>query len=167
MEDILRKLKEELGRVTEYTVDPKNLDNAEAIESRCAGLEKKEAAALSLMLRYLYLAEGPLNLTNGPFNLSKDHLSDAESIMVKYLKSRTNGNGRRRYGGAALRAARKARYRCEACSNADVRVLVLDHANGRNDVENFIMFCADCHQIKSRLYEWTGKKREDIQKVEA
>lgn len=169
MESILRKLKEELGRVAEYTIDPSHIDNAGDIERRCEGLERKVADSLSLILRYLYLADGPINLRNPQFNPAADAklLTPAELIMVRYLKARTNGNARRRYGEAALRAARKARYRCEACGNADVRVLVLDHAFGSKDVENFFMFCADCHQIKSRLFDWTGKKREIIQKAEA
>ena len=82
--------------------------------------------------------------------------------MVRYLKSRTNGGGRERYGAAALRAARRAKYRCESCSNGDARVLIFDHVNGRYDVKNFLVLCADCHQIKSRIFDWTGKKREAI-----
>lgn len=167
METILCKLKEEVGRVGEYTINPDAFDNETAITLRCQDLEPKVAKSLRLVLSYLYLTAGPVNLRNVQFNPSAKLLSTAELVMVKYLKSRTNGNGRRRYGQPALRAARKARYRCEACDNADVRVLVLDHANGRDDVENFFMFCADCHQIKSRLFDWSGKKREDVEAIEA
>lgn len=164
---MLRKIKDELGRVGEYTIDPASLDDMEAIATRCEGLEKKIAASLKLVLSYIYITDGPLNLKNPQFNPSAELLSPAELVMVRYLKTRTNGNGRRHYGQAALLAARKAKYRCEACDNGDVRVLVLDHANGRSDVENFFMFCADCHQIKSRLFDWTGKKREVIEAVES
>jgi len=167
MESILQRLKEELGRVAEYSIAPSLLDNAEAIEVRCRGLDKTVAASLSLTLRYLYLTDGPINLRNPQFNPCAELLSPAELVMVRYLKSRTNGGGRRHYGEAALRAARKAKYRCEACSNGDVRVLVLDHALGSKDVKNFFMFCADCHQIKSRLFDWTGKKRDEIEAVES
>jgi len=164
---MLRRLKNELDRVAEYTIDPALLDNAEAIEVRCKGLEKKVAASLKLVLSYLYLTDGPLNLRNPQFKPSAELLSPAELVMVRYLKTRTNGNGRRHYGQAALLAAREAKYRCKACDNGDVRVLVLDHAFGSKDVKNFFMFCADCHQIKSRLFDWTGKKREVIEAVES
>ena len=167
METMLRKIKEELGRVAEYTIAPSSLDNAEAITTRCEGLEKKVAASLKLVLSYLYLTAGPVNLRNPQFAPGAELLTPAELIMVRYLKTRTNGNGRRHYGQAALHAARKAKYRCEACDNGDVRVLVLDHAFGSKDTKNFFMFCADCHQIKSRLFDWTGKKREAIEAVES
>ncbi len=166
METMLRRLKEELGRVSEYTIDLAYLDNTDAIAARCEGLERNVAVSLKLVLSYLYLTGGPLNLRNPQYNPCAELLSPAELVMTRYLKTRTNGNGRRHYGQAALRAARKAKYRCEACSNGDVRVLVLDHVNGRTDVKNFFMFCADCHQIKSRLFDWTGKKREVIEEVE-
>jgi hypothetical protein len=42
----------------------------------------------------------------------------------------------------------------------------LDHANARDDVENVLVLCADCHQIKSRIFDWTGKKREAIKLAE-
>lgn len=47
-----------------------------------------------------------------------------------------------------------------------VRVLVLDHANGRGDVEHFLFLCAGCHQIKSRVYDWLGRKRDTLLQVE-
>jgi hypothetical protein len=167
MKKMLRKIKSELGRTAEYTIDPASINNVKSIATRCEGLEKKVAASLKLVLSYLYLMKGPLNLRNKQFEPSKLLLSPAELVMVRYLKTRTNGNGRKRYGQPALLAARKAKYRCEACDNGDVRVLVLDHAFGREDVENFFMFCADCHQIKSRLFDWTGQKKPVIAAVES
>jgi len=76
------------------------------METRCKGQEKKMAAALRLVLRYLYLTDGPINLKNAQFNPRAELLSPAELVMVRYLQSRNNGGGRRHYGEAALRAAR-------------------------------------------------------------
>jgi hypothetical protein len=53
METMLRKIKEELSRVAEYTIAPSSLDNAEAITTRCEGLEKKVATSLKLVLHVL------------------------------------------------------------------------------------------------------------------
>ena len=42
-----------------------------------------------------------------------------------------------------------------------MRLLVLDHANGSGDTESFFVLCANCHQLKSRIFDWTGRKRGD------
>ena len=115
--------------------------------------------ALASVLSYLFLNDGPSNLKNPAFRIAEPHLEDFESVLARYLKSRTNGNGRKRYGKAALMAIRRAEFRCEACGEGDVRLLVLDHANGRADTNAFFVLCANCHQLKSRLFDWTGRPK--------
>jgi hypothetical protein len=44
---------------------------------------------------------------------------------------KSNGSRRRSYGRESLVAARRSRYRCQECGHADVRVLELDHVEGR------------------------------------
>jgi hypothetical protein len=72
METIIRKLQEELGRIAEYTLDHTYLDNVLKIKARCEGLDIKPAKSLSLILRYLYLTDGPINLKNPQFNPAAD-----------------------------------------------------------------------------------------------
>lgn len=118
-----------------------------------------ERSALRTVLNYLYRSDGPTNLRNPQYNLAKCFLNDGEVILTKYLKSRTNGAGRKDYGKEALTQARSVGYKCQSCGTCDVRVLHLDHVFGKLKKE-FLVLCANCHNIKSRLFDWLGTKRE-------
>lgn len=135
------------------------IDDIVMIDNRVQTAPEGARGALRLVLSYLFRSDGPTNLKNPQYRLAEPHLKEHEIVLARYLKSRTNGTGRRKYGKAGLRALRKAQYRCQACPEDDVRLLVLDHANGREDTEAFFVLCANCHQLKSRLFDWTGKKR--------
>lgn len=156
---MLAKVLSERARRIAFVVPSGIIDDAPSIERRVADTPTKAQAALRLVLSYLYKMEGPTNLRNPQYRLAEPHLSEHEKVLACYLKSRTNGKGRKNYGKAALLAMRRSRYRCEVCAEGDVRFLVLDHANGRGDLEAFFVLCANCHQLKSRLFDWTGKKR--------
>lgn len=131
-------------------------DNPEYIESRLAVGDAAVVGALRTALKYLYLTEGPVNLPHERFKRSKPFLEPAESVVASWLYTRTNGSARKNYGAAALRAARKQRYRCEHCGHADVRVLNLDHVEGRGNRELFACLCSNCHCLKSRARDWSG-----------
>ena len=156
---MLSQLQKARGRKNEFIVPTEVIDAPGAIENRVASVPTEAAKALRLVLSYLFLSDGPTNLRTAQYSLAEPYLTEYEKILARYLKSRTNGSGRRRYGKAGLKAIREAKYKCQLCEQTDVRLLVLDHANGSHDVEAFFVFCANCHQLKSRLFDWTGKKR--------
>src|SRR5262249_44205084 len=114
--------------------------------------------SLRTALGYLYKDDGPVNLPRDRLRVAEPHLEAAETIVIRWLYTRTNGSLRSSYGAAALRAARASRYRCEVCKFADVRVLNLDHVNGRVTGTPFACLCANCHTLKSRESDWTGEK---------
>jgi hypothetical protein len=99
-----------------------------------------------------------VNLPRERLLRAERHLEAAERIVIRWLYTRTNGNLRSSYGASALRAARASRYRCQECNFGDVRVLNLDHVNGRVAGSPFACLCANCHTIKSRKSDWTGEK---------
>ena len=109
-------------------------------------------------MSYLYLADGPTNLRNPQYRDAEPYLKPYEIILSRYLKSRTNGTARRAYGKPALHHVRGVGYQCECCGYRDVRVLNLDHVHGRGQ-EVFFLLCANCHNIKSRMFDWLGTKR--------
>lgn len=156
---MLSKVHSERSRRNAFVVPPGTIDDGHSIMLRVAAAPKSVRSALKLVLNYLFQTGGPTNLRNPQYRVAEPYLTDYEIILARYLKSRTNGNGRRKYGKAGLLAMRRAQYRCEVCAEGDVRFLVLDHANGRSDVEAFFVLCANCHQLKSRLFDWSGRKR--------
>ena len=131
-------------------------DNAQYLESRVSGTDSAEAGSLRTALRYLYLSDGPINLPRDRLKKAEPFLEPAERVVIRWLYTRTNGSLRSRYGAAALRAARRQRYRCEHCGHADVRVLNLDHVEGRGNREQFACLCTNCHCLKSRERDWGG-----------
>ncbi len=133
-------------------------DNIDEIEKRVVDLEPAVAGSLRTTLRYLYLiADGPINLPRDRMLKAIPSLDAAERVLVRWLYTRTNGSERNRYGSAALLAARTQRYRCEHCGHADVRVLTLDHVEGRRNREQFACLCANCHMLKSRERDWVNQ----------
>ena len=157
MLDELRRL---LSKRDEFCVPMEHLNNTELIKARVKRAPTKSQSALRHVLSYLYLDDGPINLTNVQYREAKPYLACYEILLSCYLKSRTNGSERREYGKPALRQMRKVGYRCECCGLQDVRVLTLDHVHGKSK-SVFLVLCSNCHYIKSRKYDWLGKKRSD------
>jgi hypothetical protein len=127
-----------------------------------ASVRASDRGALLTALKYLYMDSGPINLPRDRLKIAKPYLDDAERAVIEWLKTRTNGSERRNYGKGALIAARRSRYRCERCGFADVRTLNLDHVEGREIATPFACLCANCHTIKSRQEDWSGRARRDL-----
>lgn len=143
-----------------YLIPMERFDNSEYIEGRVSTAPPEVAGSLRTTLKYLYLSSGPINLPRLRLKTSEPFLEDAERILVRWLQTRTNGSERKNYGAPALLAARCQRYRCEDCGHADIRVLHLDHIEGRKIAGgSFACLCANCHMLKSRKYDWSGSPR--------
>lgn len=140
-------------------IDLDAFNNDAIIEARVMAVEVSARGALRTALCYLYKDDGPINLPRDRRITAEPHLRLAEKIVIRWLFTRTNGRLRKTYGADALRAARASRYRCEACGFTDVRVLNIDHVNGRVLGTPFACLCANCHTIKSRESDWNGEKQ--------
>ncbi len=144
--------------ISAFLISTDRFDNVDKIEKRLVDLEPSLAGSVRTALRYLYLiVDGPINLPRDRMLKALPFLDPAERVLVRWLYTRTNGSERKRYGSAALLAARKQRYRCEHCGHADVRVLNLDHVEGRHNRELFACLCANCHTLKSREKDWMSQ----------
>ena len=144
--------------ISPFLIPTDHFDNLEYIEKRVSGLQPSVVGSVRTALRYLYfIADGPINLPRDRMLKALPFLEPAEQLLVRWLYTRTNGSERKRYGSAALLAARKQRYRCEHCGHADVRVLNLDHVEGRHNRELFACLCANCHTLKSREKDWINQ----------
>jgi hypothetical protein len=131
-------------------------DNEDYIERRLHSVPEKSKGSLRTALGYLYRKDGPVNLPRSRLKTAEEWLEPTEKILIRWLYTRTNGSLRSKYGTAALLQARCQCYRCEHCGHADVRVLNLDHVNGRNDKSQFACLCSNCHCLKSRDKDWLG-----------
>jgi len=139
------------------TIPNSRFNDLSYVESRVEAAATEHQGSLRTALTYLYCFGGPINLPRKRLLASEQYLDRAERIVVRWLYTRTNGSERKNYGANALIAARTAHYQCQVCDFADVRVLNLDHVNGRSsDSDEFACLCANCHTIKSRLHDWTG-----------
>ena len=112
-------------------IDPTRFNNTEFIRSRVALASAEDQGSLRSALKYLYLDDGPVNMPLERRKAAEPYLEAAERLLVGWLAIRTNGALAGEYGKDALRAARAARYRCQECGFPDVRVLNLDHVDGR------------------------------------
>jgi len=155
---ILNELQEEHSRQAEFAIPADHLNNVELITQRVKKVPSTARSALHLVLSYLYLTDGPINLRNTRYREAEPYLNACEIVMSRYLKHRTNGSGKRAYGKPALRHMREVGYKCECCGFKDVRALNLDHAYGGGQLV-FLVLCANCHNIKSRRFDWLGNKR--------
>lgn len=142
-----------------FAIPVDRFDNSRYIEERVASAAPGDAGALRTALSYLYETLGPVNLPRDRFLAARRYFDRIEAVLVPWLQTRTNGSERGWYGADSLRAARVARYRCEECGHADVRTLNFDHVEGRVAGTPFACLCANCHAIKSRERDWTGRKR--------
>lgn len=141
----------------DYLIPMERFDNSEYIEGRVSAAPPETAGSLRTTLTYLYSSSGPINLPRSRLKKSEPFLEDAERVLVRWLQTRTNGSERKNYGSPALHAARSQRYRCEHCGHADIRVLHLDHVEGRKNAGGgFACLCANCHMLKSRKHDWSG-----------
>ncbi len=145
--------------ISPFLIPIDRFDNLEYIEARVSGLEPSVVGSVRTALKYLYITNGPINLPRDRMLKVQPFLEPAEKVLVRWLYTRTNGSERKRYGSAALLAARKQRYRCEHCGHADVRVLNLDHVEGRHNRELFVCLCTNCHTLKSRDRDWVNQAR--------
>jgi len=125
------------------TIDPTRFNNTDLIESR-AGPDALRAA-----LRYLSFDDGPFSLPEETRKAAEPHLDRAERLLVGWLAIRTKGYLGDSDGRAEMSATRGARYRCQECDYADVRVLNLDEIDGSLEC-----LCSNCHVIRTR---WRGK----------
>ncbi len=142
-----------------YVIPQDRFDDLDYIEKRVRLVPLTSQGALRSTLKYLYLIDGPTNLPVDRRKVAELFLEPAEVLLARWLATRTNGSERKRYGANSLKQARIARYRCERCRFADVRVLELDHVYGHAQ-KTFACLCANCHKIKSRKEDWTGKRRD-------
>lgn len=144
--------------ITPLVINAEAFNNDSHIEARVAAVDAGVQGALRASLCFLYQDDGPINLSRLRLIAAEEYLDEAERVVIRWLYTRTNGRLRRTYGSAALLAARVSRYRCEVCGFPDVRVLNIDHVDGRVVDTTFACLCANCHAIKSRKHDWTGLK---------
>jgi hypothetical protein len=141
----------------EFLIPMIRFDNEIFVETRISSAPKKIAGLLKTTLKFLYFMEGPKNLPRTRLLAAEPFLEPAEVVLTRWLYTRTNGSERKDYGAQALQAARRQRYRCEHCGHADVRVFQLDHVSGRKGPSEFSCLCANCHVLKSRGHDWSGR----------
>lgn len=144
----------------DYTIELDWFNNQVVLQKRAAKATNG-ASELRKVLRYLYEDSGPKNLTRETLRACLELLTPAEKVLAFWLQTRTNGSLRSKYGHASALAAKLARYRCQDCGFSDVRTLNLDHVTGRGS-KTFRCLCANCHAIKSRAQDWTGRAREPV-----
>jgi hypothetical protein len=152
-----------------FIIPTSRFDKPSYLENRAVQAPKAARSALGKTLRYLYITDGPINLSRDYLRTAERYLDPGERTVVRWLQHRTNNRLRATYGPPALRCARRNRYRCQVCGYADVRALNLDHVEGRVANATFACLCANCHSIKSRKHDWTGRKRLNVltQRVES
>jgi hypothetical protein len=139
-----------------FNIPLNRFDNEIYIKDRVDKAPEEAKGCLRTALKYLYITNGPTNLMLDRYKVAKDYLETTEDILVRWLKTRTNGKLRNSYGKNALIAARNSKYRCEECGFEDIRTLNLDHIHGKGS-KSFKCLCANCHTIKSREKDWLGK----------
>lgn len=144
--------------ITPLVINAEAFNNDSHIEARVSAVGAGAQGALRTALCFLYQDDGPINLPRLRLVVAEEFLDEAERVVIRWLYTRTNGSLRKTYGSAALLAARVSRYRCEVCGFPDVRVLNIDHVDGRVVGTAFACLCANCHAIKSRKHDWTGLK---------
>jgi hypothetical protein len=143
----------------EFTLNTERFEDPTFIERRLAAVPPKDRGCMRSLLRYIYAKDGPVNMQKARYSPVRQYLEPAEKIVAQWLRTRTNGRHRKSYGHDALRCARASRYRCQNCGFPDVRTLHLDHVEGKIAGATFACLCANCHNIKSRKSDWTGRRR--------
>ena len=146
-------------KANEFVVPKERFNNQSYIEERASLVPLEARGAIRTALSYLYLTQGPLNLPRDRMKIVENLVEPRERLLLRWLFTRTNGSLRSTYGHRALGAARASRFRCKSCGFGDVRALHIDHVNGRVEDGEFACLCANCHNIKSREKDWSGKRR--------
>lgn len=141
-------------------INETRFNNRLLIEERVEAVEHASRTALGIALRFIYLDDGPLNISRDKMIVAEVLLDDAERLVLRSLYNLTKGDRRGTYGPGAARVARASRYRCQECEFPDVRTLTIDHVKGRVAGTPFACLCSNCHSIKSRRDDWTGRKRQ-------
>jgi hypothetical protein len=157
-QDVVRASDASPSLDSSYAVAPDHFENSPYIEQRVGAVPPPVRGSLRTVLSYLYMRDGPTHLPPARFKAALWYLEPVETILARWLRTRTDGRLKKGYGVYALKQARVARYRCETCGFADVRALHLDHVHGLRQ-KVFACLCANCHNIKSRQHDWSGKKR--------
>jgi hypothetical protein len=113
------------------SIDIGRFNSSGIIDDRVALVPISDRGALQTALKCPYSEDGPANLPRSRLLRSEPYWEPAERLIIRWLYTRTNGSLRSSYGVCALRAARTSIHRCQDCGFADVRVLNLDHVDGR------------------------------------
>ena len=137
-----------------WIIPSERFNNRSYIEERVSSVPKVHQILFRAVLDYLYNENGTTNMANNKNHIIELYLEDAEKLLARWLKARTNGSYKGKYGYKALLSARNAKYRCSVCGYPDVRVLELDHIEKDNPNTDFACLCANCHNIKSRDKDW-------------
>jgi hypothetical protein len=109
---MLSRVRKERARRDDFAVPRRMLGNEAAIDRRVAAADPPHAGPLRTVLSYLYLADGPVNLKNNQYRAAKPYLLQCEVVLACFLKSRTNGVGRKIYGPNSLKAATSSSQLC-------------------------------------------------------
>lgn len=139
-------------------------DNRQKINDRIAACETEISGKLNTVLKYLYLSDGPANLSRrDQLKPVEKYLSTAEIKVARWLSTLTNSTKSRKvYGKNALTAFRAAGGCCSVCGETDVRCLEIDHINSVRTAESpQRCICANCHKkdTYSRLMARLSKSR--------
>ena len=116
-----------------YEIPSERFDKPSYIELRVQTAPELARGSLRTALRYIYLSDGPLNLSRKRLQTAQSFVEPRERLLLHWLYNRTNGNLRSTYGSRSLIAARTSRYRCCKCGFADIRALHIDHVEGRTE----------------------------------
>lgn len=136
----------------DFHIDASLIDNGSAIEARVAELAESERETTDMVLRYLYLTDGPRSIHRDIKSQAEKNLPPVERFVFQWLYKRTDGKLRRIYGPGVLAAVKRARYQCERCGFADVRALNLEKRM-QDDNPTFLCLCANCNTVEARAKE--------------
>ena len=142
---------------SDFKIDPSLIDNNEAIETRVAELAESDRETATLVLRYLYMTNGPRSIPRDKKSQAEQCLTPAEHFVFQWLYKRTDGKLRRFYGAGVLETVKRSRYQCERCEFADVRALNLEKREEDEKV-TFECLCANCNIVESRAKEIISNK---------
>jgi len=139
---------------TSFEIDASWIDGEDLIDARLAKIDEGSREAVQLVLRYLFVKDGPVSIEKSVKALAEEHLSPVERFVFQWLHKRTDGKLRRHYGPAVLDAVKRSRYQCEQCGFRDVRALNLEKAETSNeDNPAFVCLCANCNTVAARKKE--------------
>lgn len=147
---------------TSFEIDGSWIDSEDLIDSRLASIDEDSREAVQLVLRYLFVKDGPVSIERSVKAVAEEHLSPVETFVLQWLHKRTDGKLRRHYGPKVLDAVKRSRYQCERCGFRDVRALNLEKAedNGEKTDPAFVCLCANCNTVAARSKEMASLASE-------